>query len=238
MGMKLKSGLILIVAGIFSLLMAPSLASASQYREAVQATANEDYDRAMNLWQKLAKNGDPVASYNLAVFYREGYGTSTNNSKSRTYLKTATSQGLVEASTTINSGSIKPAAQHDVERVISQYKSEQLSPSLVLNEEPVISPDQLNDPKGWLLAQKPHYYTLQLASSQSEKHIRRAYAKIKGKGAYYKRDRKGKTWYFLIYGAYSNQDKATQEISQLPPEYQKSSPWVRQLRNIQRVVKN
>ncbi len=240
MGMKYSIRLILIVAGIISSVMVSSLSYASPYREAVQATAEEDYDRAMKLWQQLARQGDPVAMYNLAVFYREGYGTSANRSKSRNYLKTAVKQGLVEASMQINSGSIQPAGKKDVEKVINSYKSDELSAALLLNEQPTIPKEKLNDPIGWVLAQNPRHYTLQLASSQSEKRIQRAYEEndIKGKGGYYKRERNGKTWYFLIYGAYSNETKATEEISKLPEEFQKGSPWVRQLRNIQRVVKN
>lgn len=240
MGVKYSIRLILIVTGIISSLMVSSLAFASQYREAVQATAAEDYDRAMTLWQNLARQGDPVALYNLAVFYREGYGTTANRKKSTNYLKTAVKQGLVEASTQINSGSIQPAAKKDVEQVISTYKTEELSAALLLNEHSVTSKKNLNDPVGWVMAQNPGHYTLQLVSSQSEKRIKRAYEQndIKGKGGYYKRERNGKTWYFLIYGAYSNEAKATEEISQLPEAFQKGSPWVRQLRNIQRVVNN
>ncbi|MDH5179748.1 MAG: SPOR domain-containing protein [Gammaproteobacteria bacterium] len=232
----------LIVAGILSSVIVPSLAGASQYREAVLATAAEDYSRAMELWQKLAHQGDPVAMYNLALFYREGYGTNPNSNKSQNYLKTAVNRGgLVEASTSIKSGSIQPASKHQVDKVINTYMvtSQVVRPAPVTTSAPAVTSTDPSDPVGWVMSQNPGHYTLQLASSQSEKRIKRTFEEnsLQGKGGYYKRERDGTTWYFLIYGAYENPDKATEDIAKLPEEFQKSSPWVRQLRNIQRAIK-
>lgn len=238
MGIKYFLRLVLIVTGIVYSMMVSSLAFASQYQEAVKATSERDYDRAMVLWQKLARQGNPVAQYNLAVFYKEGYGTTANRNKSTNFLKTAMKQGLIEASMQVNSNSIQPANKRAVDKVIEQYKSNTLSASLLLDEKPTTSQAKLNDPVGWVKAQNPRHYTLQLASSRSEKGVKKVYEEnnMKGKAGYYKKVRDGKTWYFLIYGAYSTSGEATSKISELPEELRKSSPWVRKLKNIQRVV--
>ena len=94
------------------------------------------------------------------------------------------------------------------------------------------------DPIGWVLSQNPRHYTLQLASSRSEKRIKQYYEdnQMQGKGGYYKKENDGEIWYFLIYGAYNSSQNATNEIGQLPEEIRKWSPWVRRLGNIQKVI--
>ena len=239
MGMKCMVYLKLIVASIVSILMMSSFVYADMYQDAVNATIERDYDRAISLWQKLARKGDPVAQYNLAVFYREGYGIKADRTKSNHFLKTAVRGGLVEAANKFNSDNIQPADKDEVTKVIAQYKTTTLSPSLLLSEKQEIPKEKLNDPVGWVMAQNPMHYTLQLASSRSEDRVKKVYEQngMKGKGGYYKRERDGDVWYFLIYGAYSSSDEATSKISELPEEIRKGSPWVRKLKNIQRVVK-
>ncbi|MDH5409601.1 MAG: SPOR domain-containing protein [Gammaproteobacteria bacterium] len=237
--MKDFASIKLIVAVFGFFVMLSSSAMADLYQDAVKATAERDYERALSLWQKLARNGDPVAQYNLAVFYREGYGIKADRSTSNRFLKTAVKGGLIEAANKLNSDTIQPADKAEVESVIAQYKSDTLSPSLLLSAKAEIPAEELKDPQGWVMAQNPKHYTLQLVSSRSEDRVKKVFDSnnMTGKGGYYKQERNGEVWYFLIYGAYKSSDEATSRISELPEEIQKSSPWVRQLKNIQRNIR-
>ena len=95
------------------------------------------------------------------------------------------------------------------------------------------------NPVGWVMNQNPRNYTLQLASSRSEKHVIKYYNEnqMQGKGGYYKKIQDGETWYFLIYGSFDSVASASDEIKQQPEEIRKWSAWVRRLGNIQKVIK-
>lgn len=190
---------------------------ANEYRKAVEATSAGDYDLALSIWKKLAQQGNPVAQYNLAVFYKKGYGVDSDSSESRRWYKAAAQHRLVQAST-----SIKPADDGDEQQVVSQVSK-------------LVS----KNPTAWVLNQNPRHYTLQLASSRSERRIKKYYEEnqMQGKGGYYKKEQDGETWYFLIYGAFNSSRNASNEIQQLPEEIRKWSPWVRRLGNIQKAIK-
>lgn len=223
MGKQYTSRLFLIVAYLSAALLLSSTAFANEYQKAVEATNAGDYDLAVSLWKKLARQGNPVAQYNLAIFYKEGFGVSSDRSESRRWYKAAAQQRLVQATASIDQASIKPADEDDIEKEEASHVSGTLSP---------------NDPVGWVLSQNPRHYTLQLASSRSERRIKKYYEEnqMQGKGGYYKKEQDGETWYFLIYGAYDTSTHASSEIQQLPEEIRKWSPWVRRLGNIQKVI--
>lgn len=210
--------LVLIISVLITGLVFPSSAFANDYRKAVEATTAGNYELAISIWKKLAKQGNPVAQYNLAIFYKEGYGVDSDSSESRRWYKAAAQQRLVQATT-----SIKPADDNTELSSISNGSKTHSD----------------NDPVGWVLNQNPRHYTLQLASSRSERRIRQYYEEnqMQGKGGYYKKQQDGETWYFLIYGAFNSSRNASNEIQQLPEEIRKWSPWVRRLGNIQKVIK-
>jgi septal ring-binding cell division protein DamX len=223
MGKQLRSIQLLIVAAIFSGLFLSSAVLASDYNKAVNATVSGDYDLAISIWKKLAQQGNPVAQYNLAIFYKEGYGVDSNSSESKRWYKAAAQHRLVQATSRIGERSIQPANESDIQ-----------------NEEALLQSNSVSktDPVGWVLSQNPKHYTLQLASSRSERRIKKYYEenKMQGKGGYYKKVQDGETWYFLIYGAFNSSRNASNEIEQLPEEIRKWSPWVRRLGNIQKVI--
>ena len=199
-------------------------AVANEYQQAVEATQTEDYAKAIELWLKLAEQGDPIAQYNLAVFYREGYGTTSDPDQSQKWFKAAAQHRLVQAANQFDQNVIKPI---DDEQGHAAGVDEATSGGL-----------NANDPIGWVLLQNPKYYTLQLASSRSEESIKQYYQEnnMQGKGGYYKSERDGEIWYYLIYGAFHSSGEANTEIEKLPEEIRKWSPWVRRLGNIQKVV--
>ena len=223
MGKQYFSKQVLIVSAIITGFFMLSPVSANDYQMAVSATSSGNYDQALALWKKLAQQGNPVAQYNLAVFYKEGYGVSSDSSESRRWYKAAGQQRLIQATASIDNRSIKPASERDIEREEESHVSRSVAS---------------DDPIGWVLTQNPRHYTLQLASSRSEKSIRQYYEEnqMQGKGGYYKKIQDGETWYFLIYGAFNSSKNASNEIEQLPEEIRKWSPWVRRLGNIQKVI--
>ena len=222
---KYATKLVLIVATVFSGMLLPSFLVANDYDKAVKATSDGDYNEAIELWKKLAAQGNSVAQYNLAIFYKEGYGVDSNSSEAQKWYKVAGQQRLVSATTRINEKSVQPADERDIEREESSRVSRTISDM---------------DPVGWVMNQNPRFYTLQLASSRSEDRVKKYYEEnqLQGKGGYYKKIQDGETWYFLIYGSFNSAANASNEIEQLPEEIRKWSPWVRRLGNIQKVIKS
>jgi len=223
MGKQYQSQYVLIVAAIISCVFLSTPVFANEYKKAVEATNAGNYDLAVSIWKKLAKQGNPVAQYNLAVFYKEGYGVDSDRSESRRWYRAAGQQRLIQATASIDNTSIKPADERDIQREEASHVSKASTST---------------DPIGWVLSQNPRHYTLQLASSRSEQRIKKYYEenKMQGKGGYYKKEQDGETWYFLIYGAYNSSRSASNEIEQLSAEIRKWSPWVRRLGNIQKVI--
>lgn len=223
MGKQYQSKYGLIVAAVISSLLLSTPVFSSEYQKAVEATNAGNYELAVSIWTKLAKQGNPGAQYNLAVFYKEGYGVDSNRLESRRWYKAAAQQRLIQATASIDNTSIKPANERDIQREEESHVSTTLSST---------------DPIGWVLGQNPRHYTLQLASSRNEQSIKQYYEEnqMQGKGGYYKKKKGGETWYFLIYGAYNSSRSASNEIAQLPEEIRKWSPWVRRLGNIQKVI--
>lgn len=217
---------VLIVTGITSGAFLPSSIMADDYQEAVAATSAGNYDKAASLWEKLARDGNPVAQYNLGVFYKEGYGVDSDSSESRKWYRTAAKHRLISATNRINTSLVQPVD----ESKIPPREQSNVSVSSNLSD---------MDPVGWVMNQNPRNYTLQLASSRSEERVKRYFTEnqMQGKGGYYKRDLKGETWYFVIYGSFDTAASANNEIKNLSEDVQKSSPWVRRLGNIQSVIK-
>lgn len=86
----------------------------------------------------------------------------------------------------------------------------------------------------WLLTQDPDAYTLQIAGSSQEGDIRRALKKFKpaAPSAIFSASRKGKPWYGLVTGVYSDFASAKQARAALPEELMRGA-WVRRLRAVQ-----
>ena len=86
----------------------------------------------------------------------------------------------------------------------------------------------------WLLAQNPDAYTLQIAGSSQEGDIRRALKKfsLTDPSAVFSASRKGKPWFGLVTGVYSDFASANQARAALPEELMRGA-WVRRLRAVQ-----
>ena len=67
---------------IFVLL--PSLAPASDYRTGREAAIAGNYEKAISIWEKLALEGDVLATYSLGQTYQNGLGVVKDYEKART----------------------------------------------------------------------------------------------------------------------------------------------------------
>ncbi len=180
--------------------------------DAADALQNGNYIRARMLYLQLAKSNDPVALFNLGIMEQKGMGTPANPFEARALFEKASRYKLVEAYNTIQPA-IKPAG----------------------NQRTLV----VQTPQEWIRAQKANYYTLQLASSTNRKLIEKYYNenRLQGTAGYYVNRRQGEDWYALVYGAYPSVGEANAAIATLPKDLRKWSPWVRKLKEIQRLIK-
>ena len=180
--------------------------------DAADALQNGNYVRARLLYTQLANNDDPVALFNLGVMEQKGIGAPANPFKARVMFEKASRHKLVDAYNSIQLA-IKPAGNQRVQIV--------------------------QTPEDWVRAQKANYYTLQLASSTNRKLIEKYYNEnqLQGIAGYYVNRRQGENWYALVYGAYPTVSEANAAIATLPKDLRKWSPWVRKLKEVQRLIK-
>lgn len=91
----------------------------------------------------------------------------------------------------------------------------------------------------WWLTQNPRDYTLQLLGTYSLSTVKDF---IKDQGSisvfsYFKTKHKGRDWYVVVYGLYSNRSEAISASESLPKDLRKLDPWSRSVRGIQQDIK-
>ncbi|MGB0696975.1 MAG: hypothetical protein ACPGOY_15080 [Rhodospirillaceae bacterium] len=69
----------------------------SVLRAATDSVRTQDYDKAVQLLQPLARSGDPLAAFNLALLYANGFGVPRNDVEAYRLTKRAAEQGLSSA---------------------------------------------------------------------------------------------------------------------------------------------
>ncbi len=180
--------------------------------DAADALHNGNYVRARMLYTRQANNPDPVALFNLGLMTQKGMGAPADPAEARRLFEKAARHKLIDACNVIQLA-IKPAGEQRL---------------LVVQT-----------PQDWIRVQNPAYYTLQLASSTNRKLIEKYYNEnqLQGMAGYYVTRRQGEDWYALVYGAYATAGDANAAISSLPKDLRKWSPWVRKLKDIQRLMK-
>jgi len=91
----------------------------------------------------------------------------------------------------------------------------------------------------WLLRQPSNHFTIQILGVQSEEALVKfieAY-QFAGQVAYYKTRFKKADWYPLLYGVYPNVEEAVTVLKELPPQFQKFSPWIRRLSTVHAAIR-
>lgn len=99
-----------------------------------------------------------------------------------------------------------------------------------------------NDPfdkSQWWLRQNPKSYTLQLLGTYNLDTVKDF---IKEQGSvsvfsYFKTKHKGRDWFVVVYGLYSNRSEAIDAAESLPKDLRKLDPWSRSVRGIQQDIK-
>lgn len=128
--------------------------------------------------------------------------------------------------------SIKPTSQPLVPIV---------PPALPLQQEVAqeVTSTSNNSSKGlysnqWIRAQRSTNYTLQLMSGNAEADLQEFLRRweLSGEIAITHTQRRGKNWYSLLYGVYSNYNEAQDAAKKLPPHMGK--PWIRTLGSVQK----
>ena len=203
-----QTGRALWLFGLF-LLMAPPLPAATDLAQALEALDRGNLPDAIQRLTDPARAGDATAAYDLALALRRQGG---DGEQVRFWLRQAARLGLVQAYRQLQPDAVRPAPH---------------ARALVL-----VTPDD------WIRHQNPRHYTLQLASSTNRRVIDRYYREngLEGEGGYYRNRRDGQDWYALVYGAYPTVSEAKAAIGELPEALRKWSPWVRRLRDIQRIM--
>ncbi|MDY6979557.1 MAG: SPOR domain-containing protein [Pseudomonadota bacterium] len=181
--------------------------SAENVAEALSASQRGEHDRALAILKQRAEANDPVAQYDLALFYKNGIGVDTNRQLAEYWFKRAARGGIVNAYAQLRQEAVQPGQPPQVDLVFG--------------------------PQEWIRVQKPGNYTLQLASSRNSRLIKRYYAEyqLQGRGGYFLN--KNRNQYALVYGTYPSVADATRAIEALPEALRQWQPWVRQLRQIQ-----
>ena len=86
-----KSIRIMLVAT--GLLLIQGTASASDLYEGVKAYNKGQYEKALALWEPLAKSGDHRAQLNMAMLYSSGKGVPQNDVEAAKWYEKAAAQG-------------------------------------------------------------------------------------------------------------------------------------------------
>lgn len=191
------------------ILLLPEIALAADYSRALLAMEVKDYKTAAEELSPLAQQGDAVAAYNLNLVLRK---LNVGPAQSNEWLQQSSRKGLVNAYNQLNAGVVRAA----------------------VNSHAII----VNTPEDWIREQNPGHYTLQLASSKKRKQIDKYYTdnKLTGQAGYYRNRRNGVDWYALVYGSYATMGDAKAAAESLPPALRKWSPWVRRIKDIQRIM--
>ncbi len=202
----------LILGIVFLLFLNSSFAQSLQ--QAAKHFADEQYVEAYKIYVTLAQNGDAIAQYNLGLMFKNGLGQDQDSDQANFWFQQAAQQGLVQAYNQLQNKSLGSAVGVQVKLEYS--------------------------PEEWVKAQKANHYTLQLASSTNKNLIHKYYIEnnLQGKAGYYRNRRQGENWYALVYGSYSSVSLANAAVADLPEDLRKWSPWVRKLKDIQRLMNN
>lgn len=173
-------------------------------------------------WWRIAADADmPRAQHNLATLYLLGRGVPKDLKQARYWYQRAAALGS------------KPSASALEAFVEQVHGSARSKPPAVSAEAPLKALGS-----SWLLRQKPEAYTLQIFASDSRaavEQVLKAHS-FKRQVAVYRYPRKGKFWYALSYGRFTNAAQARAAIAELPSTVRRAKPWPRRFADIQTLI--
>ncbi|MFO8025407.1 SPOR domain-containing protein [Thiohalophilus sp.] len=193
------------VALVMGLMIPPAFAD--DVAKALSTSQRGEHDQALSILKQRAEANDPVAQYDLGLFYKNGTGVASNRQLANYWFKRAARGGLVNAYAQLREDAVRPGQPPQVELVFG--------------------------PQEWIRVQNSDDYTLQLASSRNSRLIKRYYSEyeLQGRGGYFLNQNRNQ--YALVYGSYPSVADATEAMESLPEALRQWQPWVRQLRQVQ-----
>lgn len=136
-----------------------------------------------------------------------------------------------------------PAPVTELGQSVKGAQKDSPEPNSVITKKKTKSPSRVSDAsiKGeqWLLKQSPNSYTLQLiglGDEQSATDFIRRY-KLERNATYFKTKLNGRPWFPVLYGIYTDRERAIVASSQLPADLKKKGPWPRSLASVQQAIK-
>lgn len=219
----------------------------------------QDDLKAAEWWRKAADQDFAPAQFNLATQYYFGRGVQKDEETAIRWYRRAADNGHAQAkrlfsmtdspasrpqagstqvavaSTPAPAGSASPAAATATTTAAAAGSPAMPSPSAPAAE---AAAGGVRD-QGWLLAQEPDDYTLQLLATNDEAQLRAFLDKhtFSEPVAYFAFQRDGKQWYAAVHGAYPGKAQAQNAVAALPPDVGKNPPWIRQFEGIQKLIK-
>lgn len=94
--------------------------------------------------------------------------------------------------------------------------------------------------ESWISRQRANNFTIQLIAASNVDTIK-AFMRQHGiteEGAYFESQLQGRPWFSLVYGSYESVEAARRALDRLPASLKGASPWIRQFRDIHRIIGN
>ncbi len=192
-----------------------------------------DKRRALEWWTKAAAQDHPRSLFNLGTLYLQGNGVEANETKALELYGRAADHGDARARTLVERLSKRRETKQAVE-----------PPSEAPGKEPVETPavpvvdkaaatasnsDEANS-KEWILRQNPEHLTLQLAAYSNESSLRKFVNEHQldwRRVAYFRVRQNNLDRYKLIFGVFTDAQRAEAARAELPQAVQRQRPWMR-----------
>ena len=255
----LWAGLLLLVQGCAT---SPPKPAETAYAQAKTAYLTHDYRRALAIVGPRAIAGEPWAEYTLGYMYHYGQGVAVDRRMAKQWIQRAAKQGYAPAQHALariatplppmDANGTSPANEGVVAGQATgpdKQQREQPSPQATTTTtvpapaadtgptgalQPAQTGKGIKD-HGWIAAQDPQQYTVQLIGFSSEmaaiRYIHDNH--LESQAAYYSVMRAGRPWFGVVYGKFPSKDAARQALGRLPSTLRGASPWVRSFGDIQ-----
>jgi TPR repeat protein len=202
----------------------------NEYKRGVGLT--QDNSKATHWWRKAAQKGLLQAQHNIGMAYYFGSGIKQDRNKAMFWFRTAADSHYEPAMLLVKQ------LQEEAKQTAKDHK-----PKLVANspqkKPPTVTSTSPVSREKWILAQPENNYTIQLFGSGNEEQVINYINthQLAGKVAFFNVVREGNPWYSVIYGSFNDIQRARTKGDTYGAIF-KNSPWVRQFKGIQDMIKN
>jgi hypothetical protein len=221
-------------------------------------TVERDYQQAFEWFDKAAKQGDVDGQYNLGIFYLNGWGVERDTTMAAQYLAAASAQGDVAAERALQdllpelarAGGAKQAVDREggprIKSGVTKPEPGVTKPeSGVTKPEPGVTKPEPGDPgtafetPGWILAQDPNHYTIQvigLSSMSRLEDLVRGHERL-APFAVYAVNKADNPLYLLVQGVYADAKSARVAAARFPAAIQaREELWIRKFGKVQETI--